>query len=48
MHTYNFFFQPGLKIAWVKAYTLPQARAIFAQEHRQYAGFIGELYIEME
>ena len=48
MRTYNFFLPQGPKIAWIKAYSLPQAKAIFTQEYKQYAGFIDEVYIEVE
>ena len=48
MKTYNFFLWQGHKIGWIKAYTLTQAKATFAQEYKQYARFIDEVYIEME
>ena len=48
MKTYNFFLRQGQKIGWIKAYTLTQAKAIFAQEYKQYARFVDEVYIEIE
>ena len=48
MKTYKFFWKvAGKLITSVRAYTLEQAKGIFAQEHKEFALVMNEVYVEL-